>query len=167
MLRVWGSSSRVKKTWEVLREDRLHHPPHDPERDEAVKKKKVFEHFSSQMGENKLFEMQPNWQKATWWCRSTAHGLEVLGSCPTKVCWGSQGGGSAGVVGWWVTVRTDFGPRRLRRFPGCFVKSPFLITESYAYRWKQSSITTSNNRSNTCNQWIWILMEDYQPSSLT
>lgn len=40
MLRVWGSSPRVNKTWEVLREDRLHHPPHDPERDEAVKKKR-------------------------------------------------------------------------------------------------------------------------------
>lgn len=92
--------------------------------------------FRSQMGGNELPEEQLTGRKATWWRRSTAHGLEVLGSRPTKVRWGSQGipgRGSAGVLGRRVTVRTDFGPRRLRRFPGCFVESSLLVTERHAW----------------------------------
>lgn len=67
----------------------------------------------------------------TWWRWSTAHGLEVLGSGFTDVCWGRQGvpsRRSTGILGWRVTVGTNFSPWCFSRFPRRFVKSPFLMT---------------------------------------
>lgn len=90
--------------------------------------------------QNSLFLSSNCLSNITWWRWSTAHGLEVLGSGLTKVCWGSQrvpSRRSTGILRWWVTVGTDFGPWQFCWFPRCFMKSSFLMTDCYTYRWNK------------------------------
>lgn len=91
----------------------------------------------------RLFSLKSQW-KITWWCWSTAHGLEVLGSGLTKVCWGRQrvtSRRSTGILGWRVTVGTNFGPWCFCRFPRRFMKPSFLITGcSWCYTWRRRKL---------------------------
>lgn len=92
----------------------------------------------------------------TWWRWSTAHGLEVLGSGLTKVCWGRHGvpsRRSTGVLGWRVTVGTHFVPRRFSRFPGRFMKTSFLMTGwpcCYTWTWKIHLINFKGTDGSCC-----------------